>query len=54
MGSKAFILPGRHDRIRIRSATLMASDKSWVIKIAVFPVLRMMLLISSHTDNLVW
>ena len=51
MGNTALILPGRRDKMIIRSAVLMASDRSWVIKMAVFPVCRMMLLMSSQTES---
>ena len=52
-GRTALILPGLLVRIRILSAVLTASARSWVIKIAVFLFSLIIELISSHTASLV-
>ena len=51
IGKTAFTFPGRRERTRIRSAILIASERSWVISKAVFCVSRIMALISSQTDS---
>ena len=43
------MVPGRLVRTRMRSAALTASERSWVIRIAVLRLSRMMVLISSQT-----
>ena len=48
-GISAFMVPGREDSTRMRSAALMASERSWVTSTAVFPFFRMMELMSSQT-----
>ena len=53
MGMSHLIVAGRLLRTRIRSARLMASDRSWVTKMAVLPAERMMLQISEETESLV-
>ena len=53
IGISHLIVAGRLLKTRIRSARLMASDKSWVTKMAVFFAERMMLQISEETDSLV-
>ena len=40
IGKIAFTFPGRRERTRIRSAILIASERSWVISKAVFCVSR--------------
>ncbi len=50
----AFTCPGLAERISTRSAVLMASARSWVIRMAVFFVSLMIVAMSSHTVSLVW
>ena len=38
IGKTAFTFPGRRERTRIRSAILIASERSWVISKAVFRI----------------
>ena len=46
--------PGRFERIRMRSAALTASERSWVTRMAVFFLFLMIVLMSSQTASRVW